>query len=574
MKIKGNIAVKGIAIGYIQKVNNNIDEYLESYVQQDEKTEMEKYQHAVKQVKYELQQLVDECNSQDQDTAIMDAHLLMTQDIMLIDKITSNINNGESAPDAIKNASFELENMLKELEDSYFQERASDVKDVCNQILLKVLGIEKLAIKGSEKIIVADDLEPSFVASVNNEQVAGFVLKNGSTTSHAIIIARGKGIPTIVGADFDISLIEEDKKAIINQDGLLIIEPTIEEEKLYKQKKTNTQRLQTYFLSKVNNLAKTLDNNIIAVAANIALSEEAKSIEEYGAEGVGLYRTEFLYMESNQLPSEEKQFEAYKKAIIGCNGNLCIIRTLDIGGDKPSEALDLSAEENPFLGYRAIRICLDNKDLFKQQLRSIIKASAYGETAILLPMIINVDEIIKAKEIINEIMIELEQDKISYDKNIKIGIMIETPASVIMAPLLIKYVDFFSIGTNDLTQYTLAVDRGNQKVSHLYNYYNPAIIHSIKMVIDAAHKENKWVGVCGEMGADNKSIIALLALDIDELSMSMIMIPEKKEFIRNYSNNLVNINKLLDCKTPQEVEFYLGTIEKIINESIEANYIN
>jgi phosphotransferase system enzyme I (PtsI) len=189
-------------------------------------------------------------------------------------------------------------------------------------------------------------------------------------------------------------------------------------------------------------------------------------------------------------------------------------------------------------------------------------------------MIINVDEIIKTKEIIKEIMTELEQQKISYDKNIKIGIMIETPASVIMSPILIKYVDFFSIGTNDLTQYTLAVDRGNQKVSYLYNYYNPAIIHSIKMVIDAAHKEGKWVGVCGEMGADNKSIIALLALGIDELSMSMIMIPEKKEFIRNYSNDLVDINKLLACKTPEEVEIYLGTIEKRINEAIEANYNN
>jgi phosphotransferase system enzyme I (PtsI) len=570
MVLKGQVAVEGIGIGLIQIVNNNIDNFLNAYIQEDMETEKNKYQQAVNEVKIDIKQLLQKIKNSDDDPSIMEAHLMMIDDIMLAEKIILNIEQGQDAPTAITNASIELENMFNQLEDAYLKERAADVKDVCKQILFKVIGAKRFSLVGSNKIIIADDIEPSLMASFNSNQVSGIILKNGSMTSHSIIIARSKGIPTIVGVSVNLEMVDNETMAIISGEGHLIINPTTKEEEYYQLQKEKNNKLLSYYLSTAKLPAITLNQKEVTVAANIATPDDVEYLEDNGVDGVGLYRTEFLFMESSQLPSEEKQFNAYKKAIMGCNQKLCIIRTLDIGGDKPLESIQLDGEENPFLGYRAIRICLDQRDLFKKQLRSILRASAYGNTAILLPMIINVEEIIKTKELIKEIMLELSKEQTKYDQDIKIGMMIETPASVIMASLFSKYVDFFSIGTNDLIQYTLAVDRGNQKVSYLYNYYNPAVLHSIKRVVDAAHNEDKWVGVCGEMGADKKGIVALLSLGVDELSMSSILVPERKEFIRNFNNDLIDTNLLLECKTPEEAKSYLSTVEKQIDDSIKS----
>jgi phosphotransferase system enzyme I (PtsI) len=566
MKLNGKTVVKGIAIGKICKINQDIDEYVKKYQRHSVDEESRKVKQAVVDICDYLNEMLNKNSEMTVvEIEIMNTHLLMLSDPALAEMIHNNIENGDSAPTAVEKAKIEMCSYFEGIEDSYLKERMLDIEDVSNRIIHKLLGIKRIEFQGVSNIIVANDIEPSMIASFSKKKIAGLVLENGSTTSHAIIIARAKGIPTLVGIDFEGVELKEADKVILDGHNKMIIKPTEDLINTFLRKREIEEKLNACYIKHAKEKAITKDYKTITVAGNISKPSDVEQFSEYGVEGVGLFRSEFLFMDRPTLPTEEEQFIAYKQAVEGADGYLCIVRTLDIGGDKPLPVLMQENEKNPFLGYRAIRICLEEPELFRTQLRAIIRASAFGKMAILIPMIINVDEILRTKAIIEEIKEELLSSGITYDSDIEIGIMVETPASAIMADTFAKYVDFFSIGTNDLVQYTLAVDRGNQKIAKLYNYFNPAVIKLIKMVIDAAHRKNKWVGVCGEMASDENALLALLEFGVDEISMGPLSVPKCKAVVRDFGKNFVDGKKLLEMETPEEVEAYLTDLAKKMN---------
>lgn len=560
MKITGKTVVHGIGIGKCQILNKSIDKYLDAYIAGSIEVEHARFIQVYEEIKSELIKMIKYTDeSEDIGLEIMKAHLAILDDMMLHDSVKVNIDNKKSAPKAILVAKEEVSGLLEVLEDPYLKERALDVRDICNQLINRLLGIEEMVIK-ENSVLVAYDIEPSIMAKLKKEKVAGIVLGSGSLTSHTIIIARAKGIPTLVGVNFEELFINESDILILDSDNNLLVNPSTELVNVYKLKKEEMEQLDKYYLKYANEPAITKDGRRITVAANISSPDEVDMMTDKGFEGVGLFRTEFIFMDKRELPSEEEQFAAYRYAIENSVSNLCVIRTLDIGGDKPLPSIQQEDEDNPFLGYRAIRICLEEKELYRTQLRSILRASAYGKAAILIPMVININEIIETKEILEVLKKELTLNEIPFDNEIQIGIMVETPASAVMSDKFAQYVDFFSIGTNDLVQYTLAVDRGNQKIAHLYNYFNPSILRLIDMVVKNAHAEGKWVGVCGEMGADPRTLLALLALNVDEISMSPSLVPKNKEHIRKFSTENIDINHMLAIQEPDIMEDYLETV--------------
>ena len=492
--------------------------------------------------------------------AIFEGHLMILEDEELeeeiIDYLRSNHVNAAVAANVVIDQQVAI---LSEIDDEYLKERASDIRDIGNRLIKNILGmhIVDLGEINEEAILVAYDLTPSETAQLNLDKVLGFVTDIGGRTSHTSIMARSLELPAIVGTNNVTELVNTGDFLILDAlNNVVYVNPSQEDIQRLKalQAKLADEKAE---LAKLKDLpALTLDGHRVDVVANIGTIRDIEGAERNGAEGVGLYRTEFLFMDRDQLPTEEEQFIAYKDVVEAMNGNLVILRTMDIGGDKELPYLDLPKEMNPFLGWRAIRIALDRREILNAQLRAVLRASAYGKLAVMFPMIISVEEIRELKSVIEELKVELRNEGKAFDENIQIGVMVETPSAAVNAKFLAKEVDFFSIGTNDLTQYTLAVDRGNELISHLYNPMSPSVLSLIKQVIDASHAEGKWTGMCGELAGDERATVLLLGMGLDEFSMSAISVPRIKKLIRNvnYQDAKLLAEKALQQPTAAEIE--------------------
>ena len=505
--------------------------------------------------------------------AIFEGHLMILEDEELeeeiLDYLRSNKVNAAVAANVIIDQQVA---MLSEIDDEYLKERAGDIRDIGNRLIKNILGmhIVDLGEINEEAILVAYDLTPSETAQLNLDKVLGFVTDIGGRTSHTSIMARSLELPAIVGTNNVTELVNTGDFLILDAlNNAVYVNPSQDEIQRLKtlQAKLAEEKAE---LAKLKDLpALTLDGHRVDVVANIGTIRDVEGAERNGAEGVGLYRTEFLFMDRDQLPTEEEQFIAYKEVVEAMNGNLVILRTMDIGGDKELPYLNLPKEMNPFLGWRAIRIALDRREILNAQLRAVLRASAYGRLAVMFPMIISVEEIRELKSVIEELKVELRNEGKDFDENIQIGVMVETPSAAVNAKFLAKEVDFFSIGTNDLTQYTLAVDRGNELISHLYNPMSPSVLSLIKQVIDASHAEGKWTGMCGELAGDENATILLLGMGLDEVSMSAISVPRIKKLIRNvnYQDAKLLAEKALQQPTAAEIERLVADFlaEKALN---------
>ncbi|TCO59148.1 phosphoenolpyruvate--protein phosphotransferase [Caldanaerobacter subterraneus] len=502
---------------------------------------------------------------------IFEAHLMLASDPELIEGVENMIKTElVTADNAVNKVIEQNASVMESLNDEYLRERAVDLRDVGNRIIENLLGVKSVNLSDLEEevVVIARDLTPSDTATMKKEMVLGFATDVGGRTSHTAIMARSLEIPAVVGLGNVTSQVKAGDLVIVDGlEGIVIVNPDEKTVEDYKSKKESYEK-KVEGLKQLKDLpAETPDGKKVMLAANIGTPKDVASALANGAEGVGLFRTEFLYMDRNSLPSEEEQFEAYKEVVEKMGGRPVTIRTLDIGGDKELPYLDMPKEMNPFLGYRAIRLCLDRPDIFKTQLRAILRASAYGNVQIMYPMISSVEEVRKANSILEEVKAELDREGVKYDKEIKVGIMVEIPSAAVTADILAKEVDFFSIGTNDLTQYTLAVDRMNEHVKEYYQPFHPAILRLVKMVIDAAHKEGKFAAMCGEMAGDPLAAVILLGLGLDEFSMSATSIPEIKNIIRNveYEKAKEIAEKALNMSEAREIEKMMKDVIKDID---------
>ncbi len=560
--LHGKGVIAGVAIGQIMIVGQALDEYLKDYSKGSAEEEKAKVEPAVALVTEAIEKSVADLNSQgmEEQAAIMEAHAMLVQDPMFIEAMLSKAEEMGNAPAAVLEAAKETAALFEMMDDDYMRERAADIRDIGKRVAKAILGIKDPELGDKKVILCGHEIEPSVIANIPTESIAGVILGQGSTTCHAVIIAKARAIPTVVGLGDGIDKIPDDAYAAIDGEaGEIIINPADDvlaglEEKIRIQKEQEVR-----YASLKDLPAVTKDGVSVHLAANIGLPEDAKAAAAYGNEGVGLFRSEFVFMGREDIPNEEDQFKYYKEAIEACNGKLCVIRTMDIGGDKPLAYLEIPHEDNPFLGFRAVRISLQRKDLFLPQLKAILRAGVYGKAAIMVPMVINAAEIKQIKAMVAEAMAELDSEGKEYSKDVQVGIMIETPAAAVMTPLLAKYVDFFSIGTNDLVQYTLAVDRVNHNVSYLYNHFNPAVLHLINTTIKAANDNGIWAGMCGEMASDPYAAVILTAMGIDELSMSAPSIPKVKEKIRsiNISDAKKYLAEILAMDDGDEIKEYL-----------------
>ena len=492
--------------------------------------------------------------------AIFEGHLMILEDEELeeeiIDYLRSNKVNASVAASKIIDQQVE---MLSEIDDEYLKERAGDIRDIGNRLIKNILGmhIVDLGDIAEESILVAYDLTPSETAQLNLEKVLGFITDIGGRTSHTSIMARSLELPAIVGTNDVTARVNTGDYLILDAvNNRVYVNPTqaeIDELKTLEAKLAEEKAE----LAKLKDLpAVTLDGHKVEVVANIGTIRDCEGAHRNGAEGVGLYRTEFLFMDRDQLPSEEEQFIAYKEVVEAMEGRLVVLRTMDIGGDKELPYLNLPKEMNPFLGWRAIRIALDRREILRAQLRAVLRASAFGKLAVMFPMIISVEEIRELKSVLETLKAELRAEGKAFDENIQVGVMVETPSAAVNAKFLAKEVDFFSIGTNDLTQYTLAVDRGNELISHLYNPMSPSVLGLIKQVIDASHAEGKWTGMCGELAGDERATLLLLGMGLDEFSMSAISVSHIKKLVRHvsYQEAKALADEALQKPTAAEIE--------------------
>jgi len=501
--------------------------------------------------------------------AIFEGHIMLLEDEELEEEILALVKNDKLHVDnAIHTVIEEQATALESLDDEYLKERATDIRDIGTRFVKNALGINIVSLSDidEEVILVAYDLTPSETAQINLDYVLGFACDIGGRTSHTSIMARSLELPAIVGTNDITKQVKNGDTIILDaMNNKIIVNPSDAE-------LTEAAQIRDAFIAEKEELAKlkdlpaiTLDEHRVEVCGNIGTVKDCAGILRNGGEGVGLYRTEFLFMDRSALPTEEEQYQAYKEVAEAMEGESVIIRTMDIGGDKDLPYMDLPKEMNPFLGWRAVRISLDRREILRDQLRGILRASAHGKLRIMFPMIISVEEIRELKKAIEEYKAELRAEGLAFDENIEIGVMVETPAAAAIAHHLAKEVSFFSIGTNDLTQYTLAVDRGNELISHLYNPLSPAVLTVIKQVIDASHKEGKWTGMCGELAGDERATLLLLGMGLDEFSMSGISIPRIKKVIRNANFAEVKLmaDEALAMATAAEIEAH---VEKFIAE--------
>lgn len=535
--VKGKGVSKGIGIGHT-KVLKHEEVKLTDFKVEDKENELSYFKKCLNNVIEDTREVLEKLSGTEAD--IMNAYLMILQDPTLTEETERLIQeDGYNAGYAAKVGFEAVEEVFKNMDDEYMSARASDIEDMKNKVINKIINKAELDLSNlpEKTILVGKDLSTSDTAKLNLNSVAGIIIENGSENSHVSIMARTHEIPAIVGAKGALDSINNDSYIAINgATGEIFLEPT-EEEIAKLEKIQNELKDEKGSLAKFRNKKSiTKDGYKTEVVANIGTPKDMDAVIENGAEGVGLFRSEFLYMDSDTMPTEEEQFEAYKEVLEKSEGKRVIVRTLDIGGDKDLKYLNLEKEDNPFLGYRAIRICLREPEIFKVQLRALYRASIYGKLAIMLPMISSVDELRAAKDIINEVKEELKAEKVKFDKNVKVGIMIEIPSAAIMADELAKECDFFSIGTNDLIQYTVAVERGNERISDLYTKFHPAVIRLIKMAIDGAHKSKIFCGMCGEAASDERFIPLLVGLGLDEFSMNPTKILNSRKMIRNLNH--------------------------------------
>lgn len=528
--------------------------------------EIQKLENAVKVSKDELTKVKEKALMElgEHEAEIFEAHLLVLEDPELVDSAISKIRDEKVNADYALNEIKEMfVAMFESMDNEYMRERAADIKDVTNRVLRHILGIKVVDLAGldEEVVLIAHDLTPSDTATMNKSMVLGFLTDIGGRTSHTAIMARTLEIAAVVGLDDITKKVKDGDYIVFNGDtGEVIVNPDEETKAKYASLKEKFEEYRKSLELLKGQESITTDGRHVELAGNIGSPNDVSGLIKNDAEGVGLYRTEFLYMDKEDaFPSEEEQYEAYKAVLEGMNNKPIVIRTLDIGGDKELPYFEMEPEMNPFLGYRAIRLCLDRKDIFKTQLRALYRASVHGKLRIMFPMISSLEELLSAKEVIKEVLAELDAEKIAYSNDVEVGMMIEIPSAAVISDILAKHVDFFSIGTNDLIQYTCAVDRMNQKISHLYNQFNPAVLRLIKMVIDNAHKEGKWVGMCGESAGDQRMIPILLGFGLDEFSMSPISILPARKLINSlsYAEMQKFGDEVLAMGTAKEIKEYV-----------------
>lgn len=497
--------------------------------------------------------------------AIFEGHLMILEDEELEEEILGYLEEHLVTADVATSKIIDMQvAMLADIDDEYLKERAGDIRDIGNRLLRNILNmhIVDLGDIQEEAILIAYDLTPSETAQLNLDKVLGFITDIGGRTSHTSIMARSLELPAIVGTNNITSLVNTGDLIILDATNNQIhINPSNEQVEAFKAQQAKEQAEKAE-LAKLKDLpAETLDGHRIEVVGNIGTIRDVEGVLRNGGEGVGLYRTEFLFMDRNHLPTEDEQFEAYKEVVEAMGDKLVVLRTMDIGGDKELPYLDLPKEMNPFLGWRAVRIGLDRREILDTQLRAVLRASAFGKLAVMFPMIISVEEIRELKGIVATLKEQLRAEGKAFDENIQIGVMVETPSAAVNARHLAKEVDFFSIGTNDLTQYTLAVDRGNELIAHLYNPLTPSVLNLIKQVIDASHAEGKWTGMCGELAGDVRATALLLGMGLDEFSMSGISVPHVKKLVRNIK--FADAKALADAALQQPTA---ADIEKLVDD--------
>ena len=572
MKIYGVGAAEGIGIGVAKVVREQNVEVVKKTVS-DSETEVNNFMRVLDITKAETEEMSQalEKNASAKEAEILFGHIMLMSDPMLVDEIVNRIK-GESvcAEYVIEEVCNQYAAVFASMDDELMQQRATDMIDIKTRLIKKVLGIENTDLSklpyGS--ILVAKDLTPSMTAGLNPDNVLGIVTQFGGKTSHSAILARALEIPAVVGLSNLPEDISDDTDILLDgESGEVIILPTDNEKSDYENKKkkydANKEVLKKY--RELPSISK--DGKKVEIAGNIGSPEDAKKVIENGGEGIGLFRTEFLFMDRDCMPTEEEQFESYKEVAAAMEGKPVIIRTLDIGGDKEIPYRGRVQDENPFLGYRAIRLCLDRKDdIYIPQLRALLRASAFGNIKIMLPLITSMDEIIEAKALISDIKKELDEKNIAYNKNIEIGIMVETAAASLLADIFAKEVDFFSIGTNDLIQYTMSVDRGNVKIAGLYSPFSPAVLRSINRIITEGKKAGIMVGMCGEAAADPLLIPALLAWGMDEFSMSASSILKSRQIISGCDSKdlKAKVDKVLEMSTESEIKEYLKKLTEEI----------
>lgn len=525
---------------------------------QDVTLEKEKFYKAIKEVEKEIEDLLEKISGTEKE--IMQAYLLILQDPNLIQKTIEIIEKEKwNAAYATEIGFNEIIKEFEKVDDHYISERSKDIEDMKKKIIAKIIGKEEINLSKlpSNTILVAKELSTSDIAKLDFKNIEGIITEVGGMNSHMAIMARTHEIPSSVGVNkITQNIKQNDVVAINGKTGEIFVNPSKKEYKNFEEIKEKIKKEKNELENYKNQDSITKDGHEVKVLANIGMPDDVKIVIQNTAEGVGLFRSEFLYMNSENFPTENEQFEAYKKVVLKLKNKEVIIRTLDIGGDKDLKYMKLPKEDNPFLGYRAIRICLDDINLFKVQLRAILKASAYGNVAIMIPMISSLEELRKTKEIINEVKEELREKKIKFDENIKIGIMIEIPAAALIADELAKECDFFSIGTNDLIQYTVAVERGNKKIANLYTHFHPAVIRLIKKAIEGAHKNHILCGMCGEAAGDVTFIPLLIGLGLDEFSMNANKVLNVRKLIRklDFKECQKLADEVLKLATSEEVE--------------------
>lgn len=531
--LDGKSVYGGIAIGRISIFDKG-DSQVKRTTVDDTEAEINRFTAAKEKAKEQLQKLYEKAIKEvgEANAMIFEVHQMMLDDLDYVESITNMIETQKiNAEFAVATTGDNFSQMFAAMDDAYMKERAADVKDISNRVIRILQGKETDGIQSDEPVIlVAEDLAPSETVQLDKSKVLSFVTRLGSTNSHTAILARTMSIPALIGVNFEEGM--DGKMAVVDGfEGKIYVEPDEETLKKFQAQREEEEKKKQLLLELRGKENVTLDGRKINLYANIGGVSDVANVLSNDAGGIGLFRSEFLYLESDTYPTEEEQFKAYKTVAETMAGKKVIIRTLDIGADKQVDYFEMDKEENPAMGYRAIRICLDRKEIFKTQLRALYRASHYGTISIMFPMIISVSEVKEIKGIVEEVKKELEEQEIPYG-DVELGIMIETPAAVMISDLLAKEVDFFSVGTNDLTQYTLAIDRQNPKLDNIYDSHHEAILRMLKMVADNGHKEGCWVGICGELGADTTLTEKFLEMGYDELSVTPSMILKVREAVR------------------------------------------
>lgn len=561
-------ASSGIGIGRVMIIKEQALSYAPTTDATPEQ-EIERYKQALNKFVEHTMAKAEQMKSSvgEKEAEIIMGHAAMLQDPYMNSEIEKQMQSGSSAEKALETICDMFITMFESTGDELTMQRATDVKDIKKGMLSVLLGIEEADISKAPKgtIIVVDDLTPSMTTGIVKENIAGIITQTGGKTSHSAILARALEIPAVLSAEGVVEKLTDGQQVIIDgTKGIVIDAPTEEQLKDYTEKRNKFLKEKEELKKYIGMATATADGRVVELVGNIGNPDNAKQVVECDGEGVGLFRTEFLFMDSDSMPIEEQQFEAYKKAALVLKDKPLIIRTLDIGGDKEIPYLGLKKEENPFLGFRAVRFCLENTQLYKTQLRALLRASAFGNIKIMVPLVTCVDEIRAVKALVKEIMADLDSQGIAYNKEIQVGVMMETSASVMVADLLAKEADFFSIGTNDLTQYTMCVDRGNADVAYLYSVYNPAVLRAIKHIIECGSKEGIMVGMCGEAAADPLMIPLLVAFGLSEFSVSATSVLATRKVISMWTQQEAQqvAQRTMQLDTEKEVEEYLRSVQK------------